>query len=162
MAPQVRARGMLVQLKLPKRMRSRAFRTRHGDDALVMEANTEVIVEGGNGKQPEEMLCRRAVHSVSCKDGSSLWKSEQLVAELPSTGPRVSKVTEKATKDVTIRSLAGEVLNCDGLSTGRERRTVKATPPVWPSGADLLWVLSGEVYNLPPGAEPVGQVMVTT
>lgn len=147
MAPQIRAK-YAGKLSLPKRIKSRVFRTRHGDDAMVLEANTEVIIEGDNGKQQKEMLPQGSI--LFLKDGISV-EAEQLVAEMPSTA-RVSKVTEKATKDVP-SDLAGEV-KFDGLIQ-EEKKDRQGNITHLAQRGGLLWVLSGEVYNLPPNAEPV-------
>jgi DNA-directed RNA polymerase subunit beta' len=73
------------------------------------------------------------------------------IAELPSTG-RVRKVTEKATKDVT-SDLSGEVKFAGLVQEEKKDRQGNTTRLAQRGG--LLWVLSGEVYNLPPNAEPV-------
>jgi DNA-directed RNA polymerase subunit beta' len=132
---------------LPKRLKSRAFRTRYGEDALVLESNTDLMIEGDGGKQTET-LPQGTILFVN--DGETV-KPEQLIAELPSAG-RTRKVTEKATKDVT-SDLAGEV-KFSGLvqeeKTDRQGNTTRLA-----QRGGLLWVLSGDVYNLPPSAEPV-------
>lgn len=147
MAPQIRAK-YAGKVSLPKRFKSRVFRTRHGDDAMVLEANTEIVIEGENGKQQKEMLPQGSI--LFLKDGISV-EAEQLVAEMPSAA-RVSKVTEKATKDVP-SDLAGEV-KFDGLIQ-EEKKDRQGNITHLAQRGGLLWVLSGEVYNLPPNAEPV-------
>jgi DNA-directed RNA polymerase subunit beta' len=83
-------------------------------------------------------------------DGETV-QPEQLIAELPSAG-RTRKVTEKATKDVT-SDLAGEVKFAGLVQEEKTDRQGNTTRLAQRGG--LLWVLSGDVYNLPPGAEPV-------
>jgi DNA-directed RNA polymerase subunit beta' len=146
MAPQLRAE-IAGQVKLPKNLRSRAFRTRHGEDALVMEVNAELTIEGANQNQV-----------VSLPQGTILFVKEgehldlgQLIAELPTTS-RVRKVTEKASKDVT-SDMSGEVLFSGLVQEEKKDRQGNTTRLAQRGG--LLWVLSGEVYNLPPSAEPV-------
>jgi DNA-directed RNA polymerase subunit beta' len=78
---------------LPKRLKSRAFRTRYGEDALVLESNTDLTIEGDGGKQTET-LPQGTILFVN--DGETV-KPEQLIAELPSAG-RTRKVTEKPLK----------------------------------------------------------------
>ncbi|MBD0334302.1 MAG: DNA-directed RNA polymerase subunit beta' [Cyanobacteria bacterium Co-bin13] len=146
MAPQIRAKRSGV-VRLPKRIKSRAFRTRHGEDALVMEANAELTIEY-DGKSRKETLPQGTILFV--KDGETVQK-EQLLAELPTSG-RVRKITEKATKDVP-SDLAGEVQFAGLVQEEKKDRQGNTTRLAQRGG--LLWVLSGEVYNLPPGAEPV-------
>lgn len=148
MAQQVLAK-MDGVLKLPsKQVRTRAFRTRHGDDALVMESVADVVVEGNNGKKQTFSLAQGAILYVQPGDPV---KAKQVLAELPSAG-RVRKVTEKASKDVT-SDLAGEVLFAGLVQEEKTDRQGNTTRLAQRGG--LIWVLSGEVYNLPPGAEPV-------
>ncbi|HEY9737589.1 MAG TPA: DNA-directed RNA polymerase subunit beta' [Trichocoleus sp.] len=146
-AQQIRAKRTGV-VRLPKRLKSRAFRTRHGEDALVMEANTELMLESDGKPLPPESLPQGTILFV--KDGETVQK-DQLLAELPSSG-RVRKVTEKATKDVP-SDLAGEVRFAGLVQEEKKDRQGNTTRLAQRGG--LLWVLSGEVYNLPPGAEPV-------
>jgi len=134
-------------VRLPKRFKSRAFRTRYGEEALMLESDADLVVEM-SGKNQTERLPQGTILFVN--DGQAVQK-EQLLAELPSAG-RTRKVTEKATKDVT-SDLAGEV-KFDGLvqeeKTDRQGNTTRLA-----QRGGLLWVLSGDVYNLLPGAEPV-------
>ncbi|NER29125.1 MAG: DNA-directed RNA polymerase subunit beta'', partial [Symploca sp. SIO1C4] len=60
--------------------------------------------------------------------------------------------TEKASKDVT-SAMAGEVLFANLVPEEKTDRQGNTTRIAQQGG--LLWILSGEVYNLPPGAEPV-------
>jgi DNA-directed RNA polymerase subunit beta' len=63
---------------------------------------------------------------------------------------KVQKSTEKAAKDVT-SDLAGEVLFADLVPEDKQDRQGNTTCIAQRAG--LLWILSGEVYNLLPGAE---------
>jgi DNA-directed RNA polymerase subunit beta' len=105
------------------------------------------VIEGHGGKQTES-LPQGTILFVN--DGETV-KPEQLIAELPSAG-RTRKVTEKATKDVT-SDLAGEVKFAGLVQEEKTDRQGNTTRLAQRGG--LLWVLSGDVYNLPPGAEPV-------
>ena len=146
MTPQIRAKSGGT-LQLPKRFRSRSFRTRHGEDALILESSTELVVNG-TGKPQKETVPQGTI--LFLNDGASVQK-DQLIAELPSTA-RVRKVTEKATKDVT-SDLSGEVKFAGLVQEEKKDRQGNTTRLAQRGG--LLWVLSGEVYNLPPNAEPV-------
>lgn len=145
-APRIKA-GKSGVIRMSKRFKTRSFRTRYGEDALMLESNADLVIEG-SGKNQTESLPQGTILFVN--DGDTVAK-EQLLAELPSAG-RTRKVTEKATKDVT-SDLAGEV-KFDGLvqeeRTDRQGNTTRLA-----QRGGLLWVLSGDVYNLLPGAEPV-------
>jgi DNA-directed RNA polymerase subunit beta' len=72
--------------------------------------------------------------------------------EIPAGGRTARKTTEKATKDVAT-DLAGEVKFADVIAEEKTDRQGNMTRIA--SRGGLIWILSGEVYNLPPGAEPV-------
>ena len=146
LAPQIRAKRA-GKVHIPKDLRSRPFRTRHGEDALVMEANNQITMEL-NGKEYNVSLPQGSI--LFAQDGDELKKGD-LIAETPNTS-RVRKVTEKASKDVT-SDLAGEVL-FEGL-VQEEKTDRQGNMTRLAQRGGLIWVLSGEVYNLPPGAEPV-------
>jgi len=146
LAPQIRAKRSGT-VHIPKDLRSRPFRTRHGEDALVMEANNQISMEL-NGKEYSVSLPQGAI--LFAQEGDELKKGD-LIAESPNTS-RVRKVTEKASKDVT-SDLAGEVM-FEGL-VQEEKTDRQGNMTRLAQRGGLIWVLSGEVYNLPPGAEPV-------
>ncbi|MEA5464155.1 DNA-directed RNA polymerase subunit beta' [Leptothoe sp. PORK10 BA2] len=145
LAPQVRAKAA-GQFTMPDSLRSRPFRTRHGEDALLMESNTDAKIIMENGKTRSVSLPQGSIVFVA--DGVTLAKGD-LIAELPTT--RVRKVTEKASKDVT-SDMSGEVF-FEGL-VQEEKKDRQGNITKLAQRGGLLWVLSGEVYNLPPGAEP--------
>ncbi len=146
LAPQVRAKRSGT-IRIPNDIRSRPFRTRHGEDALVMESNNQIAIEA-NGKEYSVSLPQGAI--LFAKAGDELKKGD-MIAEMPSTS-RVRKVTEKASKDVT-SDLSGEVI-FEGL-VQEEKTDRQGNMTRLAQRGGLLWVLSGEVYNLPPGAEPI-------
>ncbi len=129
-------------------VRSRPYRTRHGEEAQILEANAEVILRGEDGRQEEFSLVQGSI--LFAQDGEML-RSDQMIAEVPIAG-RTRKTTEKATKDVAT-DLAGEVYFADIIPEEKKDRQGNTTRIAQRGG--LIWVLSGEVYNLPPGARPV-------
>lgn len=147
-AQQVRAPfDGIVRIDKGKKFRSRPYRTRHGDDALIVESNLDVVLESGDRKKKLSV----AAGSILFKtDGASV-KEGQIIAEMSAT-TRTRKVTEKATKDVS-SDLAGEVRFADLVPEEKKDRQGNTTRTAQRGG--LIWVLAGEVYNLPPGAEPV-------
>lgn len=145
--PQIRAAfDGTIHLK-PKQFRSRPFRTRHGEDALILETNVDMTLEAGDRKESHTLPTGSILF---VREGESV-QAGQMLVEMPATG-RVRKVTEKATKDVA-SDLAGEVKFADVVPEEKKDRQGNTTRIAQRGG--LLWVLSGEVYNLPPGAEPV-------
>jgi len=136
-------------VKFAKKPRTRAFRTRHGEDAFVLEsAEATFTLEGANGQTQTITISQGTTLLV--KDGQSV-KLGKVLAEVPLTG-RSRKTTEKATKDVA-SDLAGQVMFADLVQEEKKDRQGNTTRIAQRGG--LIWILSGEVYNLPPGAEPI-------
>ena len=101
---------------------------------------------GENGKpKAYELLPGTLIHAPK---GATVEKG-QLLAEVPLVKRRS---TEKATKDVA-SDLSGEVLFAGLIGEEKTDRQGNITHIAQRGG--LMWVLSGAVYNLLPGAEPV-------
>jgi DNA-directed RNA polymerase subunit beta' len=129
-------------------LRVRAVRTRHGEDREQVEVNGDLILEPkGKGKKKVFNLTPGSLLLVA--DGAEV-KTGDLLAEIALS--RGGRSTEKATKDVA-SDLAGEVLFADIVPEEKTDRQGNMTRIAQRGG--LIWVLSGEVYNLPPGAEPM-------
>ncbi|MGF1675611.1 MAG: DNA-directed RNA polymerase subunit beta'', partial [Rivularia sp. (in: cyanobacteria)] len=96
---------------------------------------------------------------ISITKGSTLYvtngakiKQGQLLAEV-ALGARTTRInTEKAVKDVA-SDIAGQVRFADVVAEQKTDRQGNTTTTAVRGG--LIWILSGEVYNLPPGAELV-------
>lgn len=137
-------------IKFAKKLRTRPYRTRHGEDALTVESaevNNKITLEG-DGQEQTFTLTQGATLLV--RDGMSV-KKGQILAEIPLSG-RGRKTTEKAAMDVASH-LAGEVRFADVVPEEKKDRQGNTTRIAQRGG--LTWVLSGDVYNLPPGAEPI-------
>ncbi len=133
-------------VEFSKKARTRPFRTRHGEEALMAESNFEINIVGSSRKQVVRVV---QGSSIFVKDGDAVKKLGR-VAEIP-VGGNTRRSTEKATKDVTT-DLAGEIQFADIAAEEKKDRQGNITRVAQRGG--LIWVLSGEVYNLPPGAEP--------
>jgi DNA-directed RNA polymerase subunit beta' len=147
-ARQVRA-GFNATVDLSKKARTRPFRTRHGEEALIAETNFEITVKG-DGRSEVEKISVTQGSTVFAHDGERVEKG-QLVAEI-AIGGRARRSTEKASKDVAT-GLAGEVKFSEISAEDKKDRQGNTTRIAQRGG--LIWVLSSEVYNLPPGAEPI-------
>ncbi|NET55739.1 MAG: DNA-directed RNA polymerase subunit beta' [Symploca sp. SIO2E6] len=131
-----------------KGLRTRTVRTRHGEEREQVEVAGDLILEP-DGNKSSQIFPLTAGSLLLVRDGQRVEK-EELLAEVSLSKSRLS--TEKVTKDVTT-DLAGEVLFADLVPEEKTDRQGNTTRIAQRGG--LLWVLSGEVYNLPPGAEPV-------
>jgi DNA-directed RNA polymerase subunit beta' len=137
------------KLNYPKNLRTRDYRTRHGAEVLQVEVNGKITVEAGKRKQEFDIS---QGSTLFFRDGD-LVKAGQILAEVAATGRNVRKSsTEKATKDVP-SDLAGEVQFSDLVPEEKRDRQGNTTRIAPKKGS--IWILSGEVYNLPPGAEPI-------
>jgi DNA-directed RNA polymerase subunit beta' len=130
-------------------VRSRPVRTRHGEDREQVEFAAELILEPlvkGNKKQTVSLT---AGSLLLVQEGQKV-EAGALLAEVAMAKARRS--TEKAVKDVAT-GLAGEVVFADLVPEEKTDRQGNTTRIAQRGG--LIWVLSGEVYNLPTAAEPV-------
>jgi DNA-directed RNA polymerase subunit beta' len=135
------------KVKYPKNVRMRPFRTRHGEDAYTAETNTQLTLEGSGKKEVFEITQGSTLFFA---DGQPV-KQAQMLGEVVNNSRNMRKSTEKAAKDVA-SDLAGEV-QFSNLVPEEKRDRQGNTTRIAPRGG-LIWILSGEVYNLPPGAEP--------
>jgi DNA-directed RNA polymerase subunit beta' len=126
---------------------TRRVRTRHGDELEQVEIPGDLILQPFEGKKITYSLTAGSLLFVT--NGAEV-EAGQLLAEIALGKKQLS--TEKATKDVA-SDLAGEVLFADLVPEEKTDRQGNSTRIAQRSG--LLWVLSGEVYNLLPGAEAV-------
>ena len=135
-------------VKYSRSLRVRPHRTRHGEEAFIAETNGEITITGTDKSETFSI----AQGSTLLSADNSRVKAGKMVAEVPITGRNVRRSTEKAVKDVA-SDLAGEVKFADLIPEEKTDRQGNTTRIAQRGG--LVWVLSGEVYNLPPGAEPV-------
>ncbi len=129
-------------------LRVRDVRTRHGEEREQVEVNGDLIIEP-KGKGKKKVFSLTAGSLLLVPDGAEV-KTGDLLAEIALS--KGGRSTEKATKDVA-SDLAGEVLFADIVPEEKTDRQGNMTRIAQRGG--LIWVLSGEVYNLPPGAEPL-------
>ncbi len=136
-------------VRFSKKLRTRTVRTRHGEDREQVEVAADLTLEPLDGGRKPETFPVTVGSLLMVANGEQV-VANQLLAEVALGKSRLS--TEKAAKDVA-SDLAGEVLFADLIPEEKTDRQGNTTRTAQRGG--LLWVLSGEVYNLPPGAEPV-------
>jgi len=128
---------------------TRKVRTRHGEDAEQVEVAGDLIWKGDGKKAETRAIPLTPGSLVFVQNGDSV-EANQLLTEVSLS--KAQRSTERATKDVS-SDLAGEVMFANLVPEEKTDRQGNTTRIAQRGG--LVWVLSGEVYNLPPGAEAV-------
>jgi len=128
---------------------TRKVRTRHGEDAEQVEVAGDLIWKGEGKKAETKAISLTPGSLVFVQNGDSV-EANQLLTEVSLS--KAQRSTERATKDVS-SDLAGEVMFANLVPEEKTDRQGNTTRIAQRGG--LVWVLSGEVYNLPPGAEAV-------
>ena len=131
-------------LRIPQSFRTRLIRTRHGEEAFVLEESYKLDLYDQQYNK----------HKIEFKQGTILFlndneqfKKSQIIGELSTKG---NVVTERVTKDLNSEN-SGEVCFSNLYieeKIDRQGNAITNTPK-----GGCLWILSGEVYNLPSYAE---------
>ncbi|SAY39428.1 DNA-directed RNA polymerase beta' subunit,cyanobacterial form (EC 2.7.7.6) [Candidatus Synechococcus spongiarum] len=135
-------------VNLGDQARVRPYRTPHGVNAYIAETDFQLTVKSTSGEKQAVSITSGSV--LFAEDGSAV-KRDDVLGQI--AGGNVKKSVEKATKDV-ICDLAGQV-KYDKEIQPREATDRQGNVTVKAQRLGQLWVLSGDVYNLPPNAEPV-------
>ena len=135
-------------VSLGDQARIRPYRTPHGINAYIAETDFQLTVKSTSGQEQSVSITSGSVLFV---ENDSAVKRDDVLGQI--AGGNVKKSVEKATKDV-ICDLAGQV-KYDKEIQPREATDRQGNVTVKAQRLGQLWVLSGDVYNLPPNAEPV-------
>jgi DNA-directed RNA polymerase subunit beta' len=145
------ARQVLAQasgtVRYGSELNTRRVRTRHGDEREQVEVAGDLILVSDAGEQFSYSVTPGSLVFVA--EGDKVEAGQQLAEVIAA---KLQRSTERATKDVA-SDLAGEVVFANVIPEEKTDRQGNTTRIAQRGG--LVWILSGEVYNLPPGAEPV-------
>src|SRR5574344_458609 len=132
--------------KVSTKVKTRELRTRHGDvvNVSIFEGDIEVI--GSKTKKYHVP----AGATVLVKDGEEVKKGQKLAMYDPVSQGDGSRMTEKATKDIT-SDISGEVYFEDFIADEKKDRQGNISRIANKSG--IVWVIGGDVYNLPGGSK---------
>jgi DNA-directed RNA polymerase subunit beta' len=133
-----------VVSKLP----TREFRTRHGDTVEMTTRDCVLEIKTAEGKSNKYNLPFNTHLMVAV--GDKVKKDQTIASFEPTAGRR----TEKATKDITA-SLSGEIW-FEGFEAD-EKRDRQGNISRTANRPGTIWVLGGDVYNLPTGARHMVQ-----
>ncbi len=137
--------------------RVRGYRTPHGVEAQQAEVDFNLTIKP-SGKARAQKIDISNGSLLFVEDGQEI-EVDVTVAQIAAGA--VKKSVEKATKDV-ICDLAGQVRYETAIQP-REVTDRQGNITLKAQRLGRLWVLAGDVYNLPPNANPVvkGNVKVT-
>lgn len=129
------------------KVKTREIRTRHGDVVQVATYETDIEVKTAKGSTKYHIPAGSTVLVVN---GTQVKKGDKLAEFEPGSQGDGSRLTEKATKDIT-SDLSGEVLFEDFIADEKKDRQGNISRTANKNG--IVWVLGGDVYNLPGGSK---------
>lgn len=129
------------------KIKTRELRTRHGDVVQVATYEADIEVKTAKGSTKYHIPAGSTVLVVN---GTSVKKGDKLAEFEPGSQGDGSRLTEKATKDIT-SDLSGEVLFEDFIADEKKDRQGNISRTANKNG--IVWVLGGDVYNLPGGSK---------
>ncbi len=129
--------------------RVRGYRTPHGVEAQQAEVDFSLSIVPVSGSKPQKIDIPNG--SLLFVDNDQDIGVDVTVAQIASGA--VQKSVEKATKDV-ICDLAGQV-RYEAIIQPKEVTDRQGNITLKAQRLGRLWVLAGDVYNLPPNAKPV-------
>ena len=139
------------KVEFSSKAKVRGYRTPHGVEAKQAEVDFILkIVPRGNNSGKAQKIEVSSGSLLFVDDGEEI-SSDITVAQI--TAGAVKKSVEKATKDV-ICDLAGQV-RYDKVIQPKEVTDRQGNITLKAQRLGRLWVLAGDVYNLPPNARPV-------
>jgi len=139
------------RVEFSSKAKVRGYRTPHGVEAKQAEVDFILkIVPQGNNSNKSQKIEVSSGSLLFVDDGEEI-NSDITVAQI--TVGAVKKSVEKATKDV-VCDLAGQV-RYDKVIQPKEVTDRQGNITLKAQRLGRLWVLAGDVYNLPPNARPV-------
>ena len=137
------------KVEFGSKARVRGYRTPHGVEAQQAEVDFNLSIVPTSGGKPQKIDI--PIGSLLFVDNDQDIDIDVTVAQIASG--TVQKSVEKATKDV-ICDLAGQV-RYETIIQPREVTDRQGNITLKAQRLGRLWVLAGDVYNLPPNALPV-------
>lgn len=129
------------------KIKTRELRTRHGDVVQVATYEADIEIKTAKGSTKYHIPAGSTVMVVN---GMAVKKGDKLAEFEPGSQGDGSRLTEKATKDIT-SDLSGEVLFEDFIADEKKDRQGNISRTANKNG--IIWVLGGDVYNLPGGSK---------
>lgn len=143
LAEQIRAPFSGV-LRFPQSTRARPTRTRHGEEALILEESIKIELVSYDSKKSKMEFKQGTLLFISDNEE---FREKQVIGEISARG---NLITERVTKDLPT-SISGEVY-FSNLSV-EERIDRQGNSTLTTSQGGLIWILAGDVYNIPMTAD---------
>ena len=129
------------------KIKARELRTRHGDIVQVSMYEADIEVKGEKRTTKYHIP---AGATLFITDGMEVEKGFKMAEHAPSSVGDSSRLTEKATKDITT-DISGEVVFEDFKADEKKDRQGNVSRTTNKQG--IIWVLGGDVYTLPGGSK---------
>ena len=133
-------------LRLPKSTKVKSTRTRHGEEALILEESLKLDFYSYEAIKFKTEFKQGTILLLS---DNEQFKKDQVIGEISSRG---NSITERVTKDLPT-DISGEVYFSGLLVEERTDRQENKT--LITSQGGLIWILAGDVYNIPTSANLV-------
>nr|WDA99126.1 RNA polymerase beta'' subunit [Gronococcus sybilensis] len=124
--------------------KARPTRTRHGEEAFIIEVPTELIIQSA-GLYYEKIALEIGMTVFVQED--DIVKKNEIIAEANTSS---NLITEKASKDL-ILDISGEAYFSDVVVEEKVDRRNNTTKINQKRG--IIWILSGELYHFPSSAK---------
>lgn len=128
-------------------VKTRELRTRHGDVVQISNYETDIEIKGAKKSEKYHIP---AGSTIFFTNGMEVKKGFKLAQYEPASQGGSSRLTEKATKDISA-DLSGEVVFEDFIADEKKDRQGNISRTTNKQG--IIWVLGGDVYNLPGGSK---------
>lgn len=129
------------------KIKARELRTRHGDIVQVSMYEADIEVKGEKRTTKYHIP---AGATLFITDGMQVEKGFKMAEHAPTSQGDSSRLTEKATKDITT-DISGEVVFEDFKADEKKDRQGNISRTTNKQG--IIWVLGGDVYTLPGGSK---------
>ncbi|MDE6138897.1 MAG: DNA-directed RNA polymerase subunit beta'', partial [Candidatus Gastranaerophilales bacterium] len=129
------------------KIKARELRTRHGDIVQVSMYEADIEVKGEKRTTKYHIP---AGATLFITDGMEVDKGFKMAEHAPSSVGDSSRLTEKATKDITT-DISGEIVFEDFKADEKKDRQGNVSRTTNKQG--VIWVLGGDVYTLPGGSK---------
>ena len=129
------------------KIKARELRTRHGDIVQVSMYEADIEVQGEKRTTKYHIP---AGATLFITDGMEVAKGFKMAEHAPTSAGDSSRLTEKATKDITT-DISGEVVFEDFKADEKRDRQGNVLRTTNKQG--IVWVLGGDVYTLPGGSK---------